>query len=264
MTARVCEARTKAWEAMGAEEQSRAFRGRLSRVPSSIERPFLIPCPPPSALPSGCGAAAGEPCRESEGVSVYCAQDHATGEHRYHVEPAGAPCAPCRAGDHGKCRDGQAMGSGIRGVRCSCCYPDKAPDPILDVSALLAERDRLARWLPRWKALARRLRDEADTCQRLEAMALQERDDAIRERDALRASDAAARAALGARDGEETAEAGRRVSGERDAYRDHRDAIRILNTYRDTPSHMRGPGYDEANAKLRDAFDRLCALGVPS
>lgn len=44
--------------------------------------------------------------------------------------------------------------------------------------------------------------------------------------------------------------------------RDHRDAIRILNTYRDTPSHMRGTGHAEADAKLRDAYDRLRALGV--
>ena len=44
-----------------------------------------------------------------------------------------------------------------------------------------------------------------------------------------------------------------------EAMRDHRDAIRILNN---VPSHMRGPAYAEVDAKLRDAFERLRALGV--
>ena len=34
-------------------------------------------------------------------------------------------CAPCSHGDHGKCRDSKAGGSGILGFQCHCCYPPK-------------------------------------------------------------------------------------------------------------------------------------------
>ena len=33
-------------------------------------------------------------------------------------------CVPCQHGDHGKCRDGRALGSGFPGQRCACCYPE--------------------------------------------------------------------------------------------------------------------------------------------
>ncbi len=32
-------------------------------------------------------------------------------------------CARCENGDHGKCRDERAGGSGVQGFRCECCYP---------------------------------------------------------------------------------------------------------------------------------------------
>lgn len=45
-----------------------------------------------------------------------------------------------------------------------------------NLSRALAASGRAARWAPRWKALARRLRGEIDTWRNLEAMAIRERD----------------------------------------------------------------------------------------
>lgn len=42
----------------------------------------------------------------------------------------------------------------------------------------------------------------------------------------------------------------------------HRNAIRTMATYRDTPSHMRGPLYDTAKKELDDSFEAMRALGV--
>ena len=37
-------------------------------------------------------------------------------------------CAPCSNGDHGKCRDERAGGSGRKGSHCECCYPKPVYD----------------------------------------------------------------------------------------------------------------------------------------
>ncbi len=189
MNARVCEARAKAWEAMPNNDKLRTIYPKPPTAPTDPDLPvaLLIPCPPPSALPSGCGAAAGEPCREpaqyvteAKGAPpgswcFHCRFPLAQHEEGFpvlrYVEATGSPYYVCVA-------EGSAKEGPSERAQIEADAHRRQTAPILDVPALLAERD------------------------------------------ALRASDAAVRAALGARDGEETAEAGRRVSGERDAARE--------------------------------------------
>ncbi len=180
MSARVCEARAKAWEAYRLRMSMHGTRWLRDDGPVG-----LIPCPPPSALPSGCGAAAGEPCREPAWTEESALEAWAALTPEERARHLAASNDAATAGNEHRNPTGERA--------------EDPTQPVIDVSALLAERDRLAVDL-------RRLRRDSENV-------IEQVTD---ERDALRASDAAVRAALGARDGEETAEAGRRVSGDRD------------------------------------------------